>query len=122
MISLVFLTKCSRTKSALSTDINFYIRELKIFNKITNRSKHFTYIQYLTTILFIIIPPSNPKTPDKTPLTTKNGQSNKPADWFIKDPPTYDRQIAHDVEINLSMIVMSFPSPSSLVDLTQITL
>ena len=44
--------------------------------------------------------PSNPNNSDESPLIAQNGQSNKHPDSSVKDfPYTYDRQIAHAVEI-----------------------
>ena len=43
---------------------------------------------------------SNPKNIDETHLNTKNDESDKHPDSFIKDlTPTHDRQISHAAEI-----------------------
>ena len=72
-----------------------------MFEKTIDRSKTSTYVQYLTTLMSIIIFPSNSTIPTKIPQQPKITNPIKiPTTPSTTLPHIYERQITHTADIN----------------------
>ena len=89
----------SRTKSTLSTNCTFYIRESLIFQKIIDSSKNSTYVWYLTVLTSIMLLSRNPKDTTKTPQPPENGEIFISPNSTPPTPTNYERIISHASEV-----------------------
>ena len=95
---ITYVTKRSRSKSTLSTNFIFYIREPSIFKKITDPPKISTYVQYLTALTSTMSLSWNLKNTDSTPQPPENGEILISTDSTPPSPTNYQHIIAHAAE------------------------